>query len=72
MELKPEEARVALEICDLMQGPIDPGGVALVVRMASYLRPLLEDAFTAAGLDPEDIDLPEMPKLRPGDLHQPN
>jgi len=65
-----QDLRVAIEILDVMQGPMEPADVAMVVRMAAYLLPRLEDAFTNQGLDPNDIDLPEFPKLKPGDLYK--
>jgi hypothetical protein len=71
VELQAEDARVALEICDMMQAPMDPGGVAKVIRMASYLQPILEDAFEQSGMDPSEVEMPSIPLIRPGDLHQP-
>lgn len=71
VELKPENARVALEICDMLEAPMEPGDVARVIRMAVYLRPILEDAFVQSGLDPDDVAMPTIPLIRPGDLHQP-
>lgn len=68
--LEAEDARTALEICDLMQGPMEPAEVAHVVRMAAYLTPMLEEAFETQGIDPNDVDLPEFPLLKPGDLYK--
>jgi hypothetical protein len=65
-----EDLRVAIEICDMMQGTMTPADVALVVRMAAYLTPKLEEAFSLQGLDPNDIALPEFPLLKPGDLYK--
>jgi hypothetical protein len=66
IELTPEDARVAMEIADRMSGPLGTEDVVTVIRMAKYLTPVLEKAFEASGIDPETIDLPEIPKLVPG------
>ena len=66
IELTPEDARVAIEIADCMSGPLGTDDVVKVIRMAKYLTPVLERAFAAAGVDPDTVDLPEIPKLVPG------
>jgi hypothetical protein len=65
-----QDLRVALEICDMIQGPMEPTDVAKVVRMAAYLTPMLEEAFETQGINPDDVDLPEFPLLKPGDLYK--
>jgi len=70
IELTPEDARCALEITDLMSGALGTEDVVKVIRMAKYLTPVLEKAFEAAGLDPNEVDLPEVPKLVPGSEHK--
>ena len=86
INLPDDVALVVLDMAERMSGPISPEEASFAIRMAQYLVPLLHEAFADAGIDPEEMDLPQIPLMakhrtttppplrgtaRPGDLHQP-
>jgi hypothetical protein len=63
MEISPEDARMLLEICDLLTGPMDPEDAVMAIRYARAAQPLLEDMFVTEGIDVEDVVLRAVPTL---------
>jgi hypothetical protein len=61
----PEDiALVALDMAERLAGPVSPEEASFAIRQAQYLVPLLHEAFAEAGLDPEEMDLPEIPLMK--------
>jgi len=63
MEISPEDARMLLEICDLLTGPMDPEDAVMAIRYARAATPMLEEMFVTEGIDVEDVMLRTVPTL---------
>ncbi len=60
----PDEVAVAvLDLAEAMTNPTSPEQIAFNLRVAAYLLPKLEGAFVTAGVDPSDVERPEIPLL---------
>lgn len=60
IELDPVHAAVLLDIVDLLSGVGDTDEVMKALVAARYAVPWLVEAFEAAGIDPDEIERPEM------------
>ena len=55
-----------LDIAESMCGPMTYEQIGFNFRAARYLAPELLNAFEAAGIDPSEIERPEIPLIVPG------
>ena len=65
ISLSPEDAAVLLDMADSMIGPGDAEKISYSLRQARYIFPILMAEFERLGLEPEDIERPALPFLRP-------
>lgn len=74
MELRLEAgtAAVMLDHADRLSGPVDPDQVMVIMREARFLAAAIRQAFEDQGIDPDEVERPEIPRLRPGSKHQPS
>ncbi len=62
-------AAVMLDHAERLSGPVDPDQVMVIMREARFLAAALREAFESQGVDPDEIERPEVPRLRPGSKH---
>lgn len=65
VELTPEIAALALDLFDIVNGPMSAASVVLIVQQSCVLIPAFEEAMRRAGIDPDDNDIerPDLPDL---------
>ena len=66
IELDDDTSAVILAILDALHGPMDGETAAMVLRQARFALPRMEQAFADAGIDPEDLAMPDIPLMVPG------
>lgn len=58
-----ETAAVLLDMVRALHLPMSEGDAGQAIHEAWYVAPRLEEAILGAGLDPDDLDLPEIPPM---------
>ena len=70
IEIPDDVAAVVLDLARSMSGPTSPEQMGYDLRRAYWLAEEMTQAFESEGVDPDDIERPEMPLLVPGSKHQ--
>jgi hypothetical protein len=56
-------AAVMLDLVETVSKPMSTGAVVDSIQRSEFLLPLLEQAFLEQGIDPDEIERPELPPL---------
>lgn len=66
IELPESVAVVLLDMAEALSGPLSDKEAAFALREARYVMPHLIAAFETAGMDPNEVEFPEIPLMVPG------
>ncbi len=70
IELDDETAAVLLDMCVELDDNLHE--IGWIIREAVMCLPRITEAFASAGVDPDNIERPEVPFLKPGRKYKPH
>lgn len=57
------QAAVMLDLVETVAKPMSTEAVVDSIQRAEYLVPIVQQAFAEAGIDPDEVERPELPPL---------